>query len=499
MLKHALTLKESVLYKDFSAIGALRPYIKKSLGINYEVPEMIYRDGEMWWNYDSDQDFNRAFLKGRSLNQAIAHLNKSMARATKKLATKAEAIINLNDWPPRDRQTAQNLFNRYTEAYLLNTSFLFTFWNAENLIIKQLKVDLESIYGFDQAEQKLQTVLVPSQDSYFSKEQKSFAKIALKISKNRFLNSVFRKHNLVDITKEVNKRSDLVQAIEKNIQNYGFTTTYVLLGRGLSFADIIKRLKVALSADILTKIKDKNRAARREKRECEKITKQLRAYPDIYKRVGLAQELMYWKNQRLDVAFRTDFLLRPLYRYLAKLMGLSYLDLVHLRLDEIRNWFAGHKVPGKYEIARRQKAYTLHLKNGQIELISDPKLFPTIEFKEDRDQLGRDKDTILGTTAYLGKATGTVRLVLSNKDVKKVKSGDILVTNMTRPEMMFGLEKAAAFVTDEGGMLSHAAIVAREMKKPCVIGTKIATSVLKHGDMVEVDANKGIVKKINGK
>jgi pyruvate,water dikinase len=58
------------------------------------------------------------------------------------------------------------------------------------------------------------------------------------------------------------------------------------------------------------------------------------------------------------------------------------------------------------------------------------------------------------------------------------------------------MEKAAAFVTDQGGITSHAAIVAREMKKPCIIGTKIATKVFKDGDIMEVDANKGIIRKI---
>jgi len=53
-----------------------------------------------------------------------------------------------------------------------------------------------------------------------------------------------------------------------------------------------------------------------------------------------------------------------------------------------------------------------------------------------------------------------------------------------------------AIVTDEGGILSHAAIIAREFGKPCVIGTKMATQVLKDGDMVEVDANNDIVKKV---
>ena len=65
---------------------------------------------------------------------------------------------------------------------------------------------------------------------------------------------------------------------------------------------------------------------------------------------------------------------------------------------------------------------------------------------------------------------------------------------MTTPDMVPIMKKAAAFVTDEGGITCHAAIVSREMKKPCIIGTKIATKILHDGQLVEVDANRGIVK-----
>ena len=67
---------------------------------------------------------------------------------------------------------------------------------------------------------------------------------------------------------------------------------------------------------------------------------------------------------------------------------------------------------------------------------------------------------------------------------------------MTTPDFVPAMEKAAAIVTDRGGILCHAAIVSREMSKPCIIGTKIATKVLKDGDLVEVDADKGVVRKI---
>lgn len=104
-------------------------------------------------------------------------------------------------------------------------------------------------------------------------------------------------------------------------------------------------------------------------------------------------------------------------------------------------------------------------------------------------------DSLKGQSAYKGKSIGRARIILNPSDPSVIfEKGDILVTGMTRPEFLPLMKKAAAFVTDAGGILSHAAIVAREMKKPCIIGTKIATKVLKDGDLVEVDANSGVVK-----
>ena len=70
------------------------------------------------------------------------------------------------------------------------------------------------------------------------------------------------------------------------------------------------------------------------------------------------------------------------------------------------------------------------------------------------------------------------------------------MTPMTRPEFLPLMKKAKAIITDEGGITCHAAIVSRELGIPCIIGTKIATKVLKDNDLVEVDAEKGIVRKI---
>ncbi|MFH1253702.1 MAG: PEP/pyruvate-binding domain-containing protein [Candidatus Uhrbacteria bacterium] len=101
---------------------------------------------------------------------------------------------------------------------------------------------------------------------------------------------------------------------------------------------------------------------------------------------------------------------------------------------------------------------------------------------------------IRGTVANQGIVTGKARLVFMEQDLNKVQVGDIIVTTMTRPEWVSVMKFAGAYVTDAGSVLCHAAIVSREFNKPCIISTKIATKVLHDGDLIEVDADSGIVK-----
>lgn len=101
---------------------------------------------------------------------------------------------------------------------------------------------------------------------------------------------------------------------------------------------------------------------------------------------------------------------------------------------------------------------------------------------------------VRGKTGYPGKAIGIVRMVWNPKSIKLFNKGDILIAGMTRPEYLHLIKKAGAIVTDAGGILSHAAIIARELKVPCVVGTEIATHIFKTGDLVEVDADKGVAR-----
>ncbi len=116
------------------------------------------------------------------------------------------------------------------------------------------------------------------------------------------------------------------------------------------------------------------------------------------------------------------------------------------------------------------------------------------DFKISQSPTVTDTSAVIGQIGNGGKVVGKVRVAHSvESEITSIDEGDILVCPMTTPEFIPLMKRAGAFVTDLGGILCHAAIVAREMKKPCIIGTKFATQVLKDGDLVEVDADRGIV------
>ncbi len=104
-------------------------------------------------------------------------------------------------------------------------------------------------------------------------------------------------------------------------------------------------------------------------------------------------------------------------------------------------------------------------------------------------------ERLSGQCACPGKAIGRATIINTEKDMDKLKDGDVLFSYATAPELMAAIRRASAIVTDRGGVTCHAAIVSRELNIPCVIGTKVGTQWVKDGQMVEVDATAGTVKK----
>lgn len=121
-----------------------------------------------------------------------------------------------------------------------------------------------------------------------------------------------------------------------------------------------------------------------------------------------------------------------------------------------------------------------------------------ISWRQNIIRVSTKKAEVAGKAAFPGFVKGRARkcLTLDGSDIKDFEVGDILVSINSNPNLLHWIKKSSAIVSDEGGIICHAAIVARELQIPCVIGTGNATKVIEDGAMIEVDANIGTVKTI---
>ena len=259
-----------------------------------------------------------------------------------------------------------------------------------------------------------------------------------------------------------------------------------------------------------------------EAKECtilfDSLNKKLLRFADLYTKTeaantnalkGSGLNLEHLSRIRLDMrkAFQNLFhvFIGKLISELARRHTLGVKkDLFFYDSREIGELVREGKQAEESEIQKRKAGYAV-LKKG-----TDVQLF----LKEEADELWRrvndlahknDQTEIKGMTVFRGVARGKVRIIFQSFNKKVIargygmRKGEVLVTDMTKPDMVTACKKAAAIVTDEGGILSHASIIARELKKPCIVGTKIATQALKTGDVVEVDAEQGVVRIVKKK
>tara|TARA_Y100000310_G_scaffold317337_1_gene370120 strand:- start:977 stop:2563 length:1587 start_codon:yes stop_codon:yes gene_type:complete len=174
--------------------------------------------------------------------------------------------------------------------------------------------------------------------------------------------------------------------------------------------------------------------------------------------------------------------------FVAKKNGISKEIIYNMRRDEFSDAIRGKKID-KNSIKKRLNGF-IFVKNNKKWEIKIGEEYLNLKEKITGSQ---DKE-IKGKVAFPGKVKGKVALHLSWTDTRDIEEGDILVTGMTNPQMIPFLKKAGGIVTDEGGITCHAAIISRELKKPCITGANTATQILKEGDLVELDATNGTVK-----
>ncbi|HLC48180.1 MAG TPA: PEP-utilizing enzyme [Candidatus Norongarragalinales archaeon] len=199
-----------------------------------------------------------------------------------------------------------------------------------------------------------------------------------------------------------------------------------------------------------------------------------------------------------------EFLALNLFREIAKRGNARLSDLFFAYTpQDVISLIKKHKKIPEMEVKRRKGHFCIFFEGKSTK-------FKTLSGEKSRRKMQHvlqgslpiGAKELVGQTANLGRATGTARIILAHdlrqfeRDLHDFRDGEVLVTTMTSPGMVLIAKKAAAIVADEGGICSHAAVISRELDIPCIVGTKDATRIFKTGDKLEVDATRGVVRRL---
>ncbi|MBW2995801.1 hypothetical protein KY332_00715 [Candidatus Woesearchaeota archaeon] len=382
----------------------------------------------------------------------------------------------------------KDLFSPYMDYVLKILAYVQTVMQEEIIVTEKLKNILnKKIKDEKEFQDYFLLFTSPSKIGFFEQENQKLLALLKKIKQDSSLTDSLVKG---EITEELGK------LLDNHLEEFSWLGNMGYEGKFWGREDIAVRLKDMIGDDIDLRIKEVNEIREKREEEVKEAAKKLNLSDDEILLIEGIRELVYFRSFRLDIIFRSEYIVKNLFEEIAKRMGMGYTEMFQLFYQEIIDFLDGKEL-NKELIEKRKMDYAFSCINREIKVLYGE------DIKKLESEVGEEEvseaEEIKGSVASQGKVQGVVKLVYTVSDLPKVKEGDILVASMTKPDYIIAMEKAAAFVTDEGGITCHAAIVSREMNKPCIIGTKIATKVLKDGDLVEVDAKKGIVKVLKRK
>ncbi len=386
-----------------------------------------------------------------------------------------------------------NLYHEFFQAYMDECSLAVGVqdpfsMHSERFLEPALKAELPA----DKANEYFVTLLTPVTESFINQELKARYSLLIAIQKDHELTEVFL--NPGNIVSRLEKEfPDFYADLHEHVLQYHWLhnnyakVTY--LDEVYFAQELQDLLKKGVNPEVEIKTLEDSFASAVSKKQT--LLSELHLSKEVRDLITIADTFGYMQDERKKYVLISNYYQQLFRDEVGKRVNLTSQEMDYTVELELEHVLLGDTIDRQELKDRRDFCACFQDSTGYSVLTGKEarQLYEVVTKSE-----GAEEKTLTGQTASLGKVTGLVRIIHKIHHVANMVEGDILVATMTRPEMIVAINKAAAIVTDEGGVTCHAAIVSRELNIPCVIGTKRATRVLKDGDRVEVDADRGTVK-----
>lgn len=448
-----------------------------------------------WLPREEELKFSRyVYYKTFGQPKTVARVRKEVKRDIKKLLTLAQTIKgkNLKKLSPRQLGRLQW---RYALSYsnILNYGLFTTY--SETLNDEALKA-LKNKFLAAKAEVYFALLTTPKKETLHFKEEKALLTLAVLIAKNLSLRRLFRLPPL-QIENKINLQPRIKRAFGQLVSDFAWLKiNYENKPRSLS--DFIKIIKNILKdcpqpqrlLDSLL-IQKKQIVSRQKRLEKKNIVE--KKYMRLFRAI---REYGFLREYRKTGCMYSIYLTNSLREEVARRLRLKLGELKYLFPAEISRSLGVGRVNRRI-IKVRQKYFIIYYHDKQTDIMTGDRaraFIRKISYKKIREQFNLE-----GLPVCSGKVRGRVRVIRNFKDLSFFQKGEIFTSQATSPDFIGTLRKAAGIITNEGGMTSHAAIISRELNIPCLVGVKEATKTLKTGDWIELDAEQGIINKLNKK
>ncbi len=324
------------------------------------------------------------------------------------------------------------------------------------------------------------TVIFPTKPAAFQREQVDFYDLV----------------RLAQTNKQFATDKVFKQKANVYLKKYDWIVTFPLLPLPpLTYEGLIDKVKQAIKDNSIVEFQRQQKAKVENETKARVIIKVLQSDKRLLKDIEWAQELGYVLTASVEEATRSAARYQYFFREVASRLSLSEEELGYFTSSEIVDGLKNKKLADQKILKQRKNGYVFTIFSGVEQAAFGKEAIALTTWIDQAITLvDGDVEELKGQTASPGYARGVVKIAPTPQDSYLLKEGEILVCSMTGPDYVSAMKRAAAIVTDEGGLLSHASIMSREFGKPCVIATKIATKVLKDGMVVEVDADDGVVR-----
>src|SRR3989338_4041892 len=468
----------------FFAVGeqALKP-MHAYFGESHSITVFYFSHdlGHWYWCSEDMVRLRKSFIKKVNDNPAILETLKKEWQDRLAPLNRISHQVDTTDLSKLDDNALLSLYHEWYNAYLAEYGISIGYQDAFSMHAQDFllphfsKIIKEK--GFEKNLNEYYLALVsPIDESFITQEYRD------------------RLHILL-FMKQKNMSIDVVDSLlEKHVQKYHWMQNNYAKDTCLDRAYFKAQLHDILDKDPKMEIQrlDEELFALKQKKVV--LIKKLDLSLESLHLIKITELFAYMQDERKKYVLLATHYQNKFLQEFGKRLHLDRKHMDYTYIHELNDLLHQKKIDPSVFEERRDAVLVIHTLDGYgVFSGALARKIHRAVFEEEQKEVTEFK----GMIACQGKVIGPVKIVQKIHDVINVSQGDVLVASMTRPEMFLAMKKAVAIVTDEGGITSHAAVVSRELRIPCIIGTKIATKVLHDGDLVEVDATKGIVRKLN--